>query len=46
MRSFICLAGTSLLLASMVLAGCVHYPVNQPIEKYLPGAGYRIAHLF
>ena len=45
MKRFTCLVGASFFFASMVLAGCVHYPINQPIKEYLPGAGYRIAHV-
>ncbi len=45
MKRFICLVGTGFFLASMVLAGCVHYPVNQPMKEYRPEAGYRIAHV-
>jgi NTE family protein len=43
MKRSICLVGTGFFLTSMVLAGCLHYPVNQPIKEYRPGAGYRIA---
>jgi NTE family protein len=45
MRKVSCLVGSSLLFAFMALAGCAHYPVNQPIKEYRPGAGYRIARL-
>jgi hypothetical protein len=45
MKRSICLVGAGFFLTSMVLAGCVHYPVNQPIKEYRPGAGYRIAHV-
>jgi NTE family protein len=45
MKRFICLVGAGFFLASMVLAGCVHYPINQPMKEYRPGAGYRIAHV-
>ena len=45
MRKVSCLVGSGLLFAFMALAGCAHYPVNQPIKEYRPGAGYRIAHV-
>ncbi len=45
MKRIICFLGTGFFFASMVLAGCVHYPVNQPIKEYRPDAGYRIAQL-
>jgi NTE family protein len=45
MKRFIFLVGTGFILTSMVLAGCVHYPLNQPLKEYIPGAGYRIAHV-
>ena len=45
MKKTICLVGAGFFLASMVLAGCAHYPLNQPITEYRPGAGYRIAHV-
>jgi len=45
MKRAICLVGMGLFFVSMVLAGCVHYPINQPMKEYVPGAGYRIAHV-
>ncbi len=27
----------------MMVVGCAHYPINQPIKEYHPGAGYRIS---
>jgi NTE family protein len=45
MKRFICLLSTGFFLASLVLAGCVHYPINQPMKEYHPGAGYRIGHV-
>jgi len=45
MKRFICLVGASFFFASLILAGCVHYPINQPMKEYRPGAGYRIAHV-
>jgi len=27
----------------MTVVGCSHFPVNQPIKEYRPGAGYRIS---
>jgi len=30
-----------LLLVIISAAGCAHYPVNQPLEHYDPGSGYR-----
>jgi NTE family protein len=41
MRRVICLVGIGLFFISAVLAGCVHYPINQPIKEYRPGTGYR-----
>jgi len=32
----------TILAASLVAAGCAHYPVNQPITKTNPGSGYRV----
>lgn len=29
------------ILISLVLSGCAHYPVNQPLKEYNPAAGYR-----
>ncbi len=29
------------LLASLLITGCAHYPVNQPLKEYNPDAGYR-----
>jgi hypothetical protein len=31
----------SLFLVIMSVAGCAHYPVNQPLDRYDPGSGYR-----
>lgn len=45
MRKVRCLVGGGLLFSLLVVAGCVHYPVNQPMKEYRPGAGYRIAHV-
>jgi NTE family protein len=45
MNRTICLAGTGLFLASMVLTGCAHFYVNQPMKEYHPGASYRAIHL-
>ena len=30
-----------ILAASLLVAGCAHYPLNQPITKTDPGSGYR-----
>ncbi|MEW6305226.1 MAG: patatin-like phospholipase family protein [Verrucomicrobiota bacterium] len=40
-RSTVALAGLALLLA----AGCAHYPVNQPLARLDPSAGYRFQNL-
>jgi len=45
MRKIRCLINSGVLFALLVVAGCVHYPINQPITEYRPGAGYRIAHV-
>jgi NTE family protein len=45
MKRVICLIGIGLFFISVVLAGCAHYPINQPLKEYRPGAGYRIAHV-
>jgi NTE family protein len=45
MRKIRCLINSGVLLALLVVAGCAHYPINQPLKEYRPGAGYRIAHV-
>ncbi len=32
-----------ILGATILMAGCVHYPVNQPIQEYHPGEGYTLS---
>lgn len=29
------------LLTSLIVSGCAHYPINQPLKEYNPTAGYR-----
>ncbi|MBA4373738.1 MAG: patatin [Thermodesulfovibrio sp.] len=36
----ICLLSV-VLLVTLLLAGCAHYPVNEPLKAYNPDAGYR-----
>ena len=45
MKRVICLVGIGLFFISAILAGCAHYPINQPLKEFRPGAGYRIAHV-
>ena len=44
MKNLIFSGLTSAWVAIIVL-GCAHYPVNQPIKEYRPGAGYRISQM-
>jgi NTE family protein len=30
---------------AIIVAGCAHYPVNQPIKEYRPGTGYRFSQI-
>lgn len=32
---------SALLLVILIMAGCAHYPVNEPLSHYDPGSGYR-----
>ncbi|MBI5073796.1 MAG: patatin-like phospholipase family protein [Nitrospirae bacterium] len=29
------------IIISLLLSGCAHYPINQPLKEYNPAAGYR-----
>jgi len=33
----------SLFLVTLLVAGCAHYPINQPVKEVHPNAGYRAA---
>src|SRR5512139_1158231 len=30
---------------AIIVVGCAHYPVNQPIKEYRPGTGYRFSQI-
>ena len=34
-----------LVIVAILTLSCAHYPVNQPIKEYYPGAGYRGKHV-
>jgi len=32
---------SALFLAAVLISGCAHYPINEPLKEYDPNAGYR-----
>jgi NTE family protein len=44
MKTFFFSILTSVCVAILVV-GCAHYPVNQPIKEYRPGTGYRYSQI-